>query len=121
MESWTAYRRQQRTAQKKELFYLSFEFLMGRSFGNNLLNIGLTNDYDKVLKSMGCSLEEISSQESDAGLGNGGLGRLAACFLDSLATLELPSFGCSIRYEYGLFKQLIVNGEQVETPDNWLS
>ena len=121
MERWTAYRRQQRTAQRKELFYLSFEFLMGRSFGNNLLNIGLTNDYDKVLKSMGCSLEEIASQESDAGLGNGGLGRLAACFLDSLATLELPSFGCSIRYEYGLFKQLIVDGEQVETPDNWLN
>ncbi|MBE7055329.1 MAG: glycogen/starch/alpha-glucan phosphorylase [Ruminococcaceae bacterium] len=120
MERWTAYRRAQRTAQKKELFYLSFEFLMGRSLGNNLLNIGLTEDYDKVLRSMGCSLEEISSQESDAGLGNGGLGRLAACFLDSLATLELPSFGCSIRYEYGLFKQLIVDGEQVETPDNWL-
>ena len=121
MERWTAYRRAQRTTQKKELFYLSFEFLMGRSFGNNLLNIGLTDDYEKVLKSMGCSLEEISSQENDAGLGNGGLGRLAACFLDSLATLELPSFGCSIRYEYGLFKQLIVDGEQVETPDNWLS
>ena len=120
MERWTAYRRSQRTAQRKELFYLSFEFLMGRSLGNNLLNTGLTDDYEKVLESMGCSLEEISSQENDAGLGNGGLGRLAACFLDSLATLELPSFGCSIRYEYGLFKQLIVNGEQVETPDNWL-
>ena len=120
MEKWTAYRRQQRTAQRKELFYLSFEFLMGRSLGNNLLNAGLTEDYDKVLRSMGCSLEEISSQERDAGLGNGGLGRLAACFLDSLATLEYPAFGCSIRYEYGLFKQLIVDGEQVETPDNWL-
>ena len=120
MEKWTAYRRQQRTAQRKELFYLSFEFLMGRSLGNNLLNAGLTEDYDKVLHSMGCSLEEISSQERDAGLGNGGLGRLAACFLDSLATLEYPAFGCSIRYEYGLFKQLIVDGEQVETPDNWL-
>ena len=120
MEKWTAYRRQQRTAQRKELFYLSFEFLMGRSLGNNLLNAGLTEDYDKVLRSMGCSLEEISSQERDAGLGNGGLGRLAACFIDSLATLEYPAFGCSIRYEYGLFKQLIVDGEQVETPDNWL-
>lgn len=120
MEKWTAYRRQQRTAQRKELFYLSFEFLMGRSLGNNLLNAGLTEDYDKVLRTMGCSLEEISSQERDAGLGNGGLGRLAACFLDSLATLEYPAFGCSIRYEYGLFKQLIVDGEQVETPDNWL-
>ena len=110
MEKWTAYRRQQRTAQRKELFYLSFEFLMGRSLGNNLLNAGLTEDYDKVLRSMGCSLEEISSQERDAGLGNGGLGRLAACFLDSLATLEYPAFGCSIRYEYGLFKRLIVDG-----------
>ncbi len=120
MERWTEYRRSQRTAQKKELFYLSFEFLMGRSLGNNLLNTGLTDDYEKVLESMGCSLSEIAAQENDAGLGNGGLGRLAACFLDSLATLELPSFGCSIRYEYGLFKQLIVNGEQVETPDNWL-
>ncbi len=120
MERWTAYRRGQRTAQKKELFYLSFEFLMGRTLGNNLLNTGLTEDYEAVLASMGCSLEEISAQENDAGLGNGGLGRLAACFLDSLATLELPSFGCSIRYEYGLFKQLIVNGEQIETPDNWL-
>lgn len=121
MERWTAYRRQQRTAHRKELFYLSFEFLMGRSLGNNLLNSGLTEDYDKVLKTMGCSLEEISSQEKDAGLGNGGLGRLAACFLDSLATLELPAFGCSIRYEYGLFRQKIVDGEQVETPDDWLS
>ena len=120
MERWTEYRRSQRTLQRKELFYLSFEFLMGRALGNNLLNTGLTEDYEKVLESMGCSLEEISAQENDAGLGNGGLGRLAACFLDSLATLELPSFGCSIRYEYGLFKQLIVDGEQVETPDNWL-
>jgi len=121
MERWTKYRRSQRTSQKKELFYLSFEFLMGRSFGNNLLNAGLTEDYDAVLRSMGLSLEEITSEENDAGLGNGGLGRLAACFLDSLTTLELPSFGCSIRYEYGLFRQMIVNGEQIETPDNWLS
>ena len=121
MERWTAYRRGQRTAQKKELFYLSFEFLMGRSFGNNLLNSGLTADYEAVLESMGLSLEAITGEENDAGLGNGGLGRLAACFLDSLATLELPAFGCSIRYEYGLFRQMIVNGEQIETPDNWLS
>lgn len=120
MERWTKYRRGQRTAQRKELFYLSFEFLMGRSLENNLLNIGLRESYDNVLKSMGCSLSEIISEEKDAGLGNGGLGRLAACFLDSLATLELPSFGCSIRYEYGLFKQLIIDGEQIETPDKWL-
>ena len=121
MKKWTEYRRGQRTAHRKELFYLSFEFLMGRSFGNNLLNTGLSDDYEAVLQSMGCSLAEISSQESDAGLGNGGLGRLAACFLDSLAALNLPAFGCSIRYEYGLFKQKIIDGQQVETPDNWLS
>ncbi len=120
MERWTNYRREQRAAHRKELFYLSFEFLMGRSLGNNLLNTGLSEDYDKVLKTMGCSLSEIVAEEKDAGLGNGGLGRLAACFLDSLATLEYPAFGCSIRYEYGLFKQLIIDGEQVETPDNWL-
>lgn len=120
MKRWTEYRRSQRTAHRKELFYLSFEFLMGRSLGNNLLNVGLTEDYEAVLQSMGCSLDEISSQESDAGLGNGGLGRLAACFLDSLAALNLPSFGCSIRYEYGLFRQRIIDGQQVETPDNWL-
>ncbi len=120
MKRWTEYRRSQRTAQRKELFYLSFEFLMGRSLGNNLLNVGLTEDYEAVLQSMGCSLDEIASQESDAGLGNGGLGRLAACFLDSLAALNLPAFGCSIRYEYGLFKQKIIDGQQVETPDNWL-
>ena len=120
MKRWTEYRRSQRTAQRKELFYLSFEFLMGRSLGNNLLNVGLTEDYEAVLQSMGCSLDEIASQESDAGLGNGGLGRLAACFLDSLAALNLPAFGCSIRYEYGLFRQRIIDGQQVETPDNWL-
>ncbi len=117
---WTNYRREQRKIQNKELFYLSFEFLMGRALGNNLLNLGLTEDYETVLNSMGCSLAEISSQERDAGLGNGGLGRLAACFIDSLSTLNLPAFGCSIRYEYGLFKQKIVDGEQVEMYDDWL-
>ncbi len=121
MKRWVDYRRSQRTAHNKELFYLSFEFLMGRSLGNNLLNTGLTDDYEAVLESMGCSLAEISAQENDAGLGNGGLGRLAACFLDSLATLNMPSFGCSIRYEYGLFKQKIIDGQQIETPDDWLS
>jgi starch phosphorylase len=117
---WTNYRRAQRKIQNKELFYLSFEFLMGRALGNNLLNTGLTEDYEAVLNSMGHSLAEISSKENDAGLGNGGLGRLAACFIDSLTTLNLPAFGCSIRYEYGLFKQRIVDGEQVEMYDEWL-
>ncbi len=117
---WTEYRREQRKLQNKEIFYLSFEFLMGRAFGNNLLNIGLTEDYEAVLGSMGLSLAEVASQERDAGLGNGGLGRLAACFIDSLTTVNLPAFGCSIRYEYGLFKQRIVDGEQVEMYDDWL-
>ncbi len=117
---WTEYRRKQRKLQNKEIFYLSFEFLMGRALGNNLLNIGVTEDYEAVLESMGLSLKEISAQERDAGLGNGGLGRLAACFIDSLTTLNLPAFGCSIRYEYGLFKQRIVDGEQVEMYDDWL-
>ena len=117
---WTEYRRAQRKLQNKEIFYLSFEFLMGRAFGNNLLNTGLTEDYEAVLEDMGFSLAEAASQERDAGLGNGGLGRLAACFIDSLATLNLPAFGCSIRYEYGLFKQRIVDGEQVEMYDDWL-
>ncbi len=117
---WTEYRRAQRKLQNKEVFYLSFEFLMGRAFGNNLLNTGLTEDYEAVLDSMGVSLAEAAAQERDAGLGNGGLGRLAACFIDSLTTLNLPAFGCSIRYEYGLFKQRIVDGEQVEMYDDWL-
>ena len=117
---WTEYRRAQRKLQNKEIFYLSFEFLMGRAFGNNLLNTGLTEDYEAVLEDLGCSLAVAASQERDAGLGNGGLGRLAACFIDSLTTLNLPAFGCSIRYEYGLFKQRIVDGEQVEMYDDWL-
>ncbi len=120
MEGWTNYRRSQRKAKNKELFYLSFEFLMGRALGNNLINLGLTKDYEKALNSLGCSLYEIEEAESDAGLGNGGLGRLAACFLDSLTALDYPAFGCGIRYEYGLFRQRIIDGYQIEMPDNWL-
>lgn len=120
MEKWTDYRRAQRRAGAKELYYLSFEFLMGRSLSNNLLNMSLTQSYAKVLDHMGFSLLDVEEQEPDAGLGNGGLGRLAACFMDSLATLGLPAFGSSIRYEYGLFEQKIVDGYQVEAPDPWL-
>ncbi|MBR1968826.1 MAG: glycogen/starch/alpha-glucan phosphorylase [Clostridia bacterium] len=121
MEKWAEYKRTQKKEKKKELFYLSFEFLMGKALKNNLLNIGLLNEYKAALRELGFSIDEIASEENDAGLGNGGLGRLAACFMDSLTTLNLPAFGCSIRYEYGLFRQKIVGGEQVETPDNWLS
>ncbi len=104
----------------KRLFYLSAEFLMGRALVNNMINLHLLEDYKDVFAELGLSLDDIEEQERDAGLGNGGLGRLAACFLDSLSTLDLPVTGCTIRYEYGLFKQKIVNGEQVEVDDNWM-
>jgi len=104
----------------KRVYYLSMEFLMGRLLGNALTNLGFYEDSANILEDMGLDLEEIKELEHDMGLGNGGLGRLAACFLDSMATLELPAFGYGIRYEYGIFEQEIVNGWQVERPDNWL-
>ena len=103
----------------KRLYYLSIEFLIGRSLGNNLINIGLYDTCREALQEMGADLEEIRELETDAGLGNGGLGRLAACFLDSLATLGLPGFGYGINYEFGLFRQEIDNGYQVEKPELW--
>ncbi len=105
----------------KRLYYLSMEFLMGRLLGNNLHNLGIYDICRDALIELGVDLEEIREQECDAALGNGGLGRLAACFLDSLATLGLPGYGYGINYEYGLFKQEIDNGYQREKPDNWLS
>lgn len=104
----------------KQVYYLSIEFLIGRFLSNNLHNLGLTEVYREALAEMGVDFGEIEEQESDAGLGNGGLGRLAACFLDSLATLDLPGFGYGINYEYGLFRQEIQDGYQVEKPDYWL-
>ncbi len=104
----------------KKVYYLSMEFLMGRTLGNSLINLGLYEDAAVSMKDLGYELEELRETEWDAGLGNGGLGRLAACFLDSMATLELPGYGYGIRYEYGIFFQQILNGYQVETPDNWL-
>ena len=104
----------------KKVFYLSLEFLMGRLMGNALINLGYYNECFRILNDLGYDLEEIIDIETDMGLGNGGLGRLAACFLDSMATLELPAFGYGIRYEYGIFNQEIENGYQVEKPDNWL-
>src|SRR5207302_4745766 len=111
--------RRYREQDAKRLHYLSMEFLMGRSLGNNLINLGLYDEARGVVSELGVDLEELQSLEHDAALGNGGLGRLAACFLDSLATLGLPGFGYGINYEYGLFKQEIHHGEQVETPDSW--
>ncbi|HYU25696.1 MAG TPA: glycogen/starch/alpha-glucan phosphorylase [Thermoanaerobaculia bacterium] len=104
----------------KRLYYLSMEFLMGRALGNNLTNLGLYDDARSILSELGSDLEEIAAQESDAALGNGGLGRLAACFLDSLATMDMPGFGYGINYEFGLFRQTFVNGFQHEKPDHWL-
>lgn len=104
----------------KHAYYLSLEFLMGRTLGNALLNLGLDEVADTALKRLGLALEELMDNEHDAGLGNGGLGRLAACFLDSCATLQLPVMGYGIRYEYGMFRQRIEHGRQVEDPDHWL-
>ncbi len=117
-DAWSASRKAQENS--KQAYYLSAEFLMGRALGNNLLNLGLTESVGAVLSDMGLSLSAIEAAEEDAGLGNGGLGRLAACFLDSAATHDLPLHGYGIRYEYGIFKQAFVNGSQVETADNWL-
>lgn len=120
MDKWVAYKEKTDLKPQKELYYLSFEFLMGRAMGNNLMNLREADIYRDVLNEMGVSLDNVEEYETDAGLGNGGLGRLAACFLDSLTNLELPAFGCGIRYEYGLFRQKIVDGYQIEMPDPWL-
>ncbi|HXH14026.1 MAG TPA: glycogen/starch/alpha-glucan phosphorylase [Alphaproteobacteria bacterium] len=105
----------------KRLYYLSIEFLIGQSLGNNLLNLGVRELYRQALRHLGADLEAVEESEADAALGNGGLGRLAACLLDSLATLGMPGYGYGINYEYGLFKQEIDNGYQREKPDNWLA
>jgi glycogen phosphorylase len=105
---------------EKQVYYFSVEFLIGRLLGSNLLNLDVQGICAEGLSDLGINLNELEQQEADAGLGNGGLGRLAACFLDSLASLNLPGHGCGIRYKYGLFEQKIVNGYQVENPDNWL-
>lgn len=104
----------------KRVYYLSLEFLMGRSLGNSLINLGIYDQVVEAMEELDLSLEKLRGEESDAGLGNGGLGRLAACFLDSMASLELPAYGYGLRYEYGIFTQRIRDGCQVEAPDNWL-
>ena len=104
----------------KVVYYLSMEFLMGRFFGNSVINLMLDSEIREAFSELGIDYNDIEETERDPGLGNGGLGRLAACFLDSLSTLELPAYGCGIRYHYGIFEQRIENGYQVEVPDNWL-
>jgi starch phosphorylase len=112
--------RRYREQDSKRLYYLSMEFLMGRALGNNLTNLGIYDAAKSVMSELGADLDELQALEPDAALGNGGLGRLAACFLDSLATLDLPGFGYGINYEYGLFRQSFVNGYQQERPDHWM-
>ncbi|MCB1876643.1 MAG: glycogen/starch/alpha-glucan phosphorylase [Chromatiales bacterium] len=120
MERWKASRYAVYAPDCRRAYYLSMEFLMGRALSNAMLNLGLEDTLTQTLKNLGIKLEDLAAQEHDAGLGNGGLGRLAACFLDSCATLRLPVTGYGLRYEYGMFRQDIVNGEQVEEPDHWL-
>ncbi len=121
IESMLATEERYRAAGAKRLYYFSIEFLIGRSLANNLCNLGLLDSCDEALRRYGFELRDIEDGEPDAGLGNGGLGRLAACFLDSLATLGMPGFGYGINYEYGLFRQEISGGGQREKPDNWLA
>ena len=104
----------------KQIYYLCMEFLLGRSLRNNLCNLGLEENFRKALADYGIKLDNLYEQEPDAGLGNGGLGRLAACFMDGLATQGYPAMGYSLRYEYGLFRQKLVDGWQTELPDTWL-
>lgn len=120
MEKWAKSHQEVKKEKSKKLYYLSFEFLMGRMLTTNILNLMQTKDYEEVLESLGYKIGDVAELENDMGLGNGGLGRLAACFIDSLTTLDMPAYGCSIRYRYGLFKQKIMNGYQIELPDPWL-
>ncbi|NOU21175.1 MAG: glycogen/starch/alpha-glucan phosphorylase [Methyloglobulus sp.] len=120
IERWKRTNSAYREQDCKKAYYLSMEFLMGRTLSNAVLNLGLDGHLKQALYDLGLDLEELFDNEPDAGLGNGGLGRLAACFIDSCATLQLPVMGYGLRYEYGMFSQAIVNGEQVEKPDHWL-
>ena len=120
IDNWLATHKEYEKEDAKTVYYLSMEFLMGRALGNNLINLCCYKEVAEVLREMGLDINTIEDQEPDAALGNGGLGRLAACFLESLSTLNYPAYGCGIRYRYGMFKQKIVNGEQVEVPDEWL-
>ena len=120
IDEWIATHKEYEKQDAKTVYYLSMEFLMGRALGNNIINIGAREEIKEALDEMGIDLNVLEDQEPDAALGNGGLGRLAACFLGSLASLGYPAYGCAIRYRYGMFKQKIEDGYQMEVPDDWL-
>jgi glycogen phosphorylase len=120
VERWLDTQQAYYNSDNKRVYYISMEFLTGRTLENSLINLGLLDDFVEAMTSLGYDFDAIRNEELDAGLGNGGLGRLAACFLDSMATMSIPAYGYGIRYEYGIFRQKIVDGSQVEIPDNWL-
>ena len=120
IDEWLATQKTFDKEDPKIVYYMSMEFLMGRALGNNLINLTAYSEVQEALEELGLDINVIEDQEPDPALGNGGLGRLAACFMESLATLGYPAYGCGIRYRYGMFKQAIKDGYQIETPDNWL-
>ena len=119
-KNWIQTNERYRSKDERQVYYLSIEFLLGRLLRHNLMNLGIEQVVEEGLNDLGIDLENIEEIETDAGLGNGGLGRLAACFLDSFASLNLPGHGCGIRYKHGLFEQKIIEGYQVELPEQWL-
>ena len=121
LESWNDTQQYHEHEDSRRVYYLSLEFLMGRTLQNALVNSDLEDQFKDALMELGYDLEELYEEEHDAALGNGGLGRLAACFIDSLASLEIPAWGYGIRYDYGIFEQKLMNGYQVEIPDFWLT
>ena len=120
IERWIASRQQYHNGNVKRIYYLSMEFLLGRLLADNIMNLRLTDACEQASRDLNLEIEEMIDQEPDAGLGNGGLGRLAACFLESMATLKLPAVGYGIRYDFGIFNQRIINGNQHEFPELWL-
>ena len=120
VEKWIATQKASYAKGKKRVYYLSLEFLIGRSLGNSLINLGIYDEMQQAISELGFDIKILREEEEDAGLGNGGLGRLAACFMDSIATLKIPAYGYGILYEYGLFYQQLIDGYQVESPDSWM-
>ena len=120
INQWMETQQAMKKGDPKVVYYMSMEFLMGRALGNNLINMTIYQPVAEALEEIGLNLNAIEDEEPDPALGNGGLGRLAACFMDSLSTLGYAAYGCGIRYRYGMFKQKIEDGFQMEEPDNWL-